>query len=129
MPTWSGQSDKDALHWGSDTYKRLGNVIYLLHMGKRDQAYQEFVELKRMFVVIEFDEYINALDNYRKLTGTLPLSDIIAQIRRERLPSTNWQAADGKNENDTMLPEMKAELSKVSKYQILIDLLCGKNDV
>lgn len=130
MPTWSGQADKDAWHWGPATYKRLGNVVYLLYMGgqkNREKAYQEFLDIKRMFIVPEFEEYISKLDAFRISNGTPSLSEVIQQIHKERTPQSKWLPAEGKKENDTMLPEMK--YNKVSKYKILIDLICGKLNV
>lgn len=119
MNTWSGQPEESAWHWTPENCHKLGNVLLLLKCGtaaKREQAYQEFIELKRWFIEEEFDDYLNRLDDLRASMGSIPLRVLIEEIRGERAPVTGWKAKEGKAIDPVMLPEMEGRKHVAVKH-------------
>lgn len=103
--TWSGQEEKYAWHWNHETYKKLGNVLFLISKGTpeaRTEAYHEYIEIKRWFMVEEFEEFIEKLDIFRVSKNCKPLRDIITEIYREMLPCTEYKAKYGRYYSDIM---------------------------
>jgi hypothetical protein len=83
-------------------------VIFLLSTGKADArttAYNEYINLKRWFIVDEFESYIDKLDAHRSQQGVKPLRDIMEEIYNERSPQTNWNALEGP-EYPICMPEL-----------------------
>jgi hypothetical protein len=96
--TWSGQPAETAWHWNPETYQKLGNIVYLLSTGKaeaRTTAYNEYINLKRWFIVEEFEAYIDKLEIEQKKRDAKPLREIMEEIYNERSPQTHWNALEG----------------------------------
>lgn len=112
--TWSGQEEKYAWHWNPETYKKLGNVLFLVSKGTpeaRTEAYHEYIEIKRWFMVEEFEEFIEKLDIFRVSKNCKPLRDIITEIYREMLPCTEYKAKQGVMYSDIM-PDLDLLVSR-----------------
>jgi hypothetical protein len=126
MRTWSGQDEKDAWHWCHETNQKLGNVIYLIATGtaaNRTKAYDEFIDLKRWFLVEEFDACIENLDTYRKSRGAKPLLVMIEEIYKEKNPATDWKAKDGFRYADTMPEEYRRPESTNNEALLFVEKL------
>ena len=112
--TWSGQEEKYAWHWNPETYKKLGNVLFLVSKGTpeaRTKAYHEYIEIKRWFMVEEFEGFIEKLDIFRVSKNCKPLRDIITEIYREMLPCTEYKAKQGVMYSDIM-PDLDLLVSR-----------------
>lgn len=105
--TWSGQCEEHAWHWNDVTYKKLGDIVFLIYTGvseNRTKAYYLYIQLKGWFIPHEFETFMDKLDKLRKDAGVKPLRDIITEIYREMLPVSNWKAKDGIQYSDIMPP-------------------------
>jgi len=112
--TWSGQEEKYAWHWNPETYKKLGNVLFLVSKGTpeaRTEAYHEYIEIKRWFIVEEFEEFIEKFDIFRMSKNRKPLRAIITEIYREMLPCTEYKAKQGVMYSDIM-PDLDLLVSR-----------------
>ncbi len=94
--THGGIPAAEASHWDEYTYQLLGKAIegILSHAPDlRRKGYSAFRALKREFMVEEWDEYLNRLDNYRRSRGAKPILAIIEEIGSELIkngtPSPN----------------------------------------
>lgn len=130
MNTWSGQPEELAWHWTPENCQKLGHVIQLLKSGtaeRREQAYQEFIEIKRWFVEEEFDDYLNRLEDFQVSMGGEPLRKVMEEIQRQRAPVTGWKAKPGTPIDPVMLPEMIIETTPYGEDKHLKALFMESN--
>lgn len=117
MNTWSGQPESSAWHWTPENCQKLGCVVLLLKCGgaaNREQAYQNFIEIKRNFIEEEFNDYLNRLEDFQVSMGGEPLRKTIEEIQGSRKPVTGWKATEGRAIEPVMLPEMEADNAVVN---------------
>lgn len=84
--THGGIPEAQAKHWDKFTYQGFGEILYKIisgHKDKRIQGWQEFHTLKRWFMVDEWNEFIERLDQYRIDHGFEPVTKLIDQISSE----------------------------------------------
>lgn len=84
--THGGLPDSEALHWDGETYHKLGVIAYLLMSGnakKAAEGYREFYELKRHFMVEEFDRLIESLDEFRREKGMITFSGMVETVGKK----------------------------------------------
>jgi hypothetical protein len=73
----------EARHWDDDTRQQLGQVVFMVCAGSQEKArqgYIKFYQLKRLFNAVEFDQFVEELDEWRKKKGFKSLSLIIKEI-------------------------------------------------
>lgn len=70
--TFGGMPEKDASHWDASTKQELGKVLWLIISGnpdKRRNGYNAWYNLKRCFMLDEWNGYLTTLDELRQSNG------------------------------------------------------------
>lgn len=86
--TIGGLPADQAEHWNEKNYQLLGNFIYQMTVGKfsdRLKAQSEIYHLRRHFMKEEWDEYITKLEELRKTSRYIPVSQYFNDITKETI--------------------------------------------
>ena len=82
--THGGLPAIEALHWNSQTYQKLGNIVVGLMSGSSQavsQAYLDYYNLQRLFLKREFDAKIEELEIYREKMGFAGIRKMLDDAR------------------------------------------------
>jgi hypothetical protein len=86
--THGGLPEDQAWHWNNDTYQKLGHIVFLLNSNdsrERQNGYNEFFAMRRMFMSHEWDAQIKCIDDFRKEKGHKPIHEIVALARSQMI--------------------------------------------
>jgi hypothetical protein len=108
--TIGGYPQEEAAEWNKETRQEFGACIYRLYSESpniRLQGYLRYHELRRRFMLSDWDKEVSGIDQYRKEVGAKPIVDMIEEVRYEivkhKVPLPSSQTDPGPVEAPTEL--------------------------
>lgn len=81
--TFGGLPEAEAYHWTPEKYQEFGRIVFLICSAKaedRRRGRNEFYEFKRHFMVYEFDEILDDLNDFRSRKGFKTIDALLQEI-------------------------------------------------
>jgi hypothetical protein len=118
--THGGFPESEAWHWSPEKYQEFGGILFMLMSSKADnrrRGRNEFYEFKRHFMIWEFDEIIDELNDFRSRKGFPTIPELLESIEFQIVHKSGV-----KDSHDTIKDTSTFIDEKISKPMTLDEL-------
>jgi len=109
--THGGFPESEAWHWSPEKYQEFGGILYLLMSAKaenRRRGSNEYYEFKRHFMIWEFEEVVDDLNDFRAGKGLPTVPDLLESIDDQLILEKGVKDAKDSSEGIKTFIEEKA---------------------